>query len=210
MLPTNLSDTKPLFRDEIAREKAGDTTVINSIVELPRMKPGDAVFFNSMVMNRLVTTCNGGCRKTNTRTLLLRYLDGERTKFREDVPSLSVHPQTRWCPLYRPWLSTLLGKPCRFHPGMPVRDSGLPIVIQLDKNKGGRRLVDDGLLNTDHFKLESWEYFLGWFCIVPALAIFKDLFLTLRCKKNNQDLVIRGVIMNVELTLNFVGAKYQL
>ena len=145
--------------EDLAKEDKKDETFLNSFVELPKLNPGDAVFFNGFTYHRPIPYCRGGCTKSNSRRMTLRYIDGERTKFRADVPTQATYHQVRWCPSWP--FRFLLGEECRIKAGMLARDTRkLPIVIELDKARGGRKIPTDGL--TEEFsKPDPWSYFFG-------------------------------------------------
>ena len=145
----------PLFWEDMAKEGDRDPGFLSSFVELPVLHPGDAVFFSGMTYHRPMPYCAQGCNRTNSRRITLRYVDGERTKFRSDVPSQANHFSARQCPSFLGrWF---LGEKCKYTPGMPVEEADFPIVVNKD---GPRRIATDGA-RKEYFELETIGYFLG-------------------------------------------------
>ncbi|CAK9033286.1 Hypothetical protein SCF082_LOCUS20430, partial [Durusdinium trenchii] len=152
--------------DDLQRESAGDPAFLNSFERLPRLNPGDAVLFSGLSLHRPLPLCRGphGCQTNNTRRLTLRYIDTDRTVFRNDTPSVANHPMTRRCP----WPSAMwemLGK-CRDKPGNTVfkhvEGEGhevvkLPIVFP----KSERQLLPLERLDSVTPLVPHWTYFLN-------------------------------------------------
>ena len=145
----------PLFMEDLQKETRRETAFLDSFIELPKLDPGDAVFFNGMTYHRPMPYCKQGCTRTNSRRIALRYIAGERTTFRSDTPSIATHFATRWCPSY---LFQMLGYECRAKAGEPVLSrADMPVVIDLN---GARKIPTDGI-SGEWFTPPPLPFFFG-------------------------------------------------
>lgn len=145
----------PLFMEDLKKETEHDEEFLGTFVRLPKLNPGDAVFFNGMTYHRPLPLCRRGCNRTNSRRITLRYIAGERTSYRNDIPSAATHYSMRWCPSY---ILQLMGYECRFKAGDRVLDkSEMPIVVDLHRN---RSIPTDGIGN-NFFMPPPLVYFWG-------------------------------------------------
>jgi len=153
-----------VIQRDLDKEAARDSAFLDSFVALPTLHPGDAILFSGLVYHRPMPVCKGGCHVNNTRRITIRYVDSDRTSFRNDVESSSTHPMTRNCPSILAggsWLND-----CKLVPGESVKEhakNGLPIVFPPREVSYDIESVIESLKERKSLqpKIPPWQFFVA-------------------------------------------------
>lgn len=126
-----------MWFEDLEREKLGDASFTGTFETLS-LNPRDALIFHGLTYHDPKYTCAGpdGCTRFNTRRITLRYLDADRTYYRNDEGKATNHA-TRRCGTF--------GTNCRYNLGDPVRSSDpqLPTVIDVNNAIDLRDIMDN-------------------------------------------------------------------